>query len=325
MAALANTIIADPDDTLADLDLSSSGTSIAPEPAPLALVVSVPAIPALPTAPANERDAFYASLEASEAAELQATASRINSRHRAAVAGLIETGKDLIRIKDSISGHFDKWLKIEFEMSKGSAWNYINTALHFADVPKVVEILPPATVYKLAAKATPEDVRNAVVQEITSGVVPTKQDVERRIAEARQRAADEERARKQAEHEQAEAERQKREDEQAWQARAKELTGAGKTEAEIQKERQKWETATAKKAREKDNRLKAKQKREEEQQREHEARQVERDLQRQTAYEAADFIRERLGDDLEAFRSLLSKADSWTFHQILINENKETA
>ncbi len=32
-------------------------------------------------------------------------------------------------------------------MSKSTAWNYINVAEKFAAAPKVVEILPPATVY----------------------------------------------------------------------------------------------------------------------------------------------------------------------------------
>ncbi len=65
----------------------------------------------------------------------------------------------------------------------------------------------------------------------------SKTEVERRIAEARNLAANEKRARKQSEHEQAEGERQKREDEKAWQRHAKVLVDAGKTESEIMIER----------------------------------------------------------------------------------------
>jgi len=69
----------------------------------------------------------------------------------------------------------------------------------------VIEVLPAGTVYKLAAKATPDDVRKAVVLEIASGATVSATEVERRIEEARTVA----RARQDAEREVAEAERQR--------------------------------------------------------------------------------------------------------------------
>lgn len=315
MAALANSVIADLDDALADFDLSGATPA---EAAPVVRLAAAPAtVAAASPPPANERDAFYSSLEAKEAEELQAIAARIKEHDRAYRAGCLEIGKELIRIKDSIPGHFDRWLKVEFNLSKATAWNYINAAQEFGDVPKVVEILPPATVYKLAAKATPDDVRKAVVLEINAGAVPSKREVEDRIAEARRKAAEEDRTRKHLEREQADAERQQREDEGAWRVRAKELADAGKTEAEIEKDRRKWISPSAKNERAKEARRKAKQKREEERQKEQEAWNEERQLKRQNARAAAEYIRKTLGDDFEAFRSLIADANVIDFKEAI--------
>lgn len=181
--------------------------------------VPVPATPSTPTPLATERDAFYASLEARDAATLQATAARINNCRQIARESTLEIGRELVAIKDSIPGHFDRWLKLEFNMSKATAWNYINVVQEFGDAPEVVDVLPSATAYRLAAKATPENVRREIVEEIKTGAAPTKADVERRIADGRRSADEEKRVRKQVEREQAEAARQQLEDEQAWQAR----------------------------------------------------------------------------------------------------------
>ncbi len=91
-----------------------------------------------------EVEAFYQPMVKAQAKELQAVAARIKERDRIARIGIIETGNDLIAIKDSIPGQFDRWLKVEFDMSKATAWNYINAAQQFGSAPKVVELLRPA-------------------------------------------------------------------------------------------------------------------------------------------------------------------------------------
>jgi len=312
MAASNLATIADLDDVLADLDLTGPAPAVVPAPvAPLAVVASVPA-------PATALEEFYGSVDKAQAEELRAVAARIKERDRAARAAIIEIGNDLINIKDGMFGHFDRWLKLEFNMSKATAWNYINVAQEFGSVPKVVEILPPATVYKLAAKATPADLRKTIVLEIEAGTVPAKEDVERRILIARNEAAEAERTRKQAEREEAEAERQKQEDEKAWQARAKELADAGRAEAEIEKERRAWDTAKAKKEREKDKRQQAKQAKWEKEERRREEWYAEHERQCRTGREVADLLREALGDRFETFRSLMADADVHEFKKAVL-------
>jgi len=302
------------DEALTDFDLSSTTSIGALAPAaiaPLILVSAAPAsvAPAVMTTPSTELEAFYKSMDKVQAEELQTAAARIKERDRAARIGIIETGNDLIAIKNGIPGQFDRWLKVEFDMSKATAWNYINAALQFSSAPKVVEILPIGTVYKLAAKVTPAAVRETVVAEIESGAVLSKDDVERRIAEALTLAAAEVRARKQAEREQAEADRQKLEDEKAWQLRARELGDAGRTEAEVKNARQKWDHTNEAKLR---ARERAKQKRKDEEKKRAEKWTAEKENERQNAKRIANWLLASLGPDkFEIFRSELSKASQW--------------
>ncbi|QNQ63356.1 hypothetical protein IB024_04990 [Brucella sp. 6810] len=132
------------------------------------------------------RSDFYKSLPENEAEQLQAVAARINHNRTSIKQAILDIGKDLIAIKNSIPGHFDRWLKLEFSWSKSTAWNYINAAQRFGDKPEVFEALPPATIYKLAAKATPEAVRTEIVAEIMSGAPVDAKDVESRIMEAKE-------------------------------------------------------------------------------------------------------------------------------------------
>lgn len=297
------------DEVLADLHLGDANLPAAP----LALVSTAAssAANAVVAGHTSELEAFYRPMDKARAQELQTVAARIKERDRIARVGIIDTGNDLIAIKNSIPGQFDRWLKVEFDMSKATAWNYINAAQRFGSAPRVVEALPAGTVYKLAASATPEAIREKIVAEIESGAVPTRDDVERRIAVARNLAADEERKRKQVERDQVEAELQRREDEQAWQERANELVDAGKTEKEILKDRKKWDTVKEAKRRAKDRN---KQKREDDEKRRQNEWEAENERKDNDAKRVANWLLAALGrDKFEEFRAKLSDAiaDPW--------------
>jgi hypothetical protein len=297
------------DEVLADLDLRETNSSSSP----LTIVSTASSLATVVVASQpSELEAFYRPMDKARALELQSVAARIKERDRIARVGIIDTGNDLIAIKNSIPGQFDRWLKVEFDMSKATAWNYINAAQRFGSAPKVVEVLPPGTVYKLAASATPEAIREKIVAEIESGELPSKDDVERRIAVARTLAADEERKRKQAERDQVEAERQRREDEQAWQERANELADAGKTEKEILKDRKKWDTVKEAKRRAKER---TEQKREDDEKRRQSEWEAENERKDNDAKRVANWLLAALGrDKFEEFRAKLSDAiaDPWS-------------
>lgn len=125
----------------------------------------------------------YAGLSKQVIKEAETVARKIRSRLR---ANIIETGQDLMSIKDKLGhGKFGPWLKFYFGMSERTAQNLMRAADAFHDRAVVVDRMPPAVVYKLAAKSTPEAVRNAIARDISRGALLDPQAVLSRIKAAR--------------------------------------------------------------------------------------------------------------------------------------------
>jgi hypothetical protein len=104
---------------------------------------------------------------------------------------IIETGRDLVRIKEQLGhGRFTAWLDAEFSMSERSAQNYMRAAAVFGSEPEIVAVLPPATVYQLAAPSTPPDVRDDIVRSVQAGERPSPAEVAHRVRQERQKARD---------------------------------------------------------------------------------------------------------------------------------------
>lgn len=169
---------------LIDLDLS------APPGKPVALQPDRPSdIVSLPRARHSPPDATgfdYSGVSKSIAKEAEATARRIRDRLR---ANTIETGNELLNIKQKLGhGKFGKWLEFHFGWKERTAQNYMNSATAFGATPQVVDALPPSTVYKLAAKSTPETLRQAVIDEINRGELPNAKNLEKRIIEVKAKA-----------------------------------------------------------------------------------------------------------------------------------------
>lgn len=120
----------------------------------------------------------YADISATVKQEVEEVAERIRSRLKGSI---IDTGVDLIEVKDKLRhGGFGEWLEIHFGWSPRTAENYMSAARAFQKTPKVVEFLPPTTVYRLAAKSTPENVRADIVKKIVAGKI-TRSEVEGRL------------------------------------------------------------------------------------------------------------------------------------------------
>lgn len=292
------------DATLDDLVLNSGTNPGTLSDEDIAVVVSIDGTPVeasvvLPVATlASEREAFYKGMSAPDAKGLQDAAERIRTIQKKAILNL---GNELIRIKDGMSGQFDRWLKIEFEWSKSTAWNIIKAVERFGSTPKVIEALPASTVYKLAADATPDAIRNAVVQEIASGKSLSRAEVERRIHETKGF----ERAGREQDREQRAADRKAIADAKAWEVKEKGLKKSGASDEDIQKERRAWDTAKAKSERKKDAKQKRAAERAQKVEREKQQRRDENQACEDRTRAAADFIRQRLASDLEALRSIL--------------------
>ncbi len=179
---------------LTELDLTAPITAPRAEqlPAPVDNV-------ALPKAKRKAAEVYvfdYSGIAAAVAKEAEATAKRIRDRHRGYT---IETGKELLVIKKELGhGKFGKWLEFHFGWKERTAQNYMNSATAFGSTPQVIDFLPPSTVYKLAAKSTPDALRQSVINEIQRGEKPDPKRIERKIAatksEARKNGAPDENA-----------------------------------------------------------------------------------------------------------------------------------
>jgi hypothetical protein len=285
-------------DGLEDFDFSSS--NIQEDSTSRSLAVAESVEPAM--TPVFAFDYFGVSDAVAEEAE--ATAERIRNRHRASI---IDTGNDLRSIKDKLAhGKFGNWLDYHFGMSERTAQNYMNAATAFRSAPKVVDVLPPSTVYKLAAKGAPEEVRQSVIDEIVGGVTPDHRQIESRIAAAK---SDVRRKR--------EEERAAQKEELDWQKHEQAMRKADKSDDEINGERKRWDTKKAQKERRQARTLSEAKKREEEALRAREERERQGEKMRQIAARAAEILKSRLGTDFENLRDAILKIDYYDFQEAL--------
>lgn len=125
----------------------------------------------------------YSGLSSAVVKEAEAAATRIRDRLRESI---LTTGAELLDIKEKLGhGKFGKWLNFHFGWRERTAQNYMNAATAFASSPKIIDMLPASTIYKLAARSTPDELRREVTEDIAKGLRPTKSEVEKRIAETK--------------------------------------------------------------------------------------------------------------------------------------------
>lgn len=129
----------------------------------------------------------YSTLPVEVAEEARAVADRVRARHQRQIATIIETGRDLISIKDKLEhGLFLAWLEAEFGMTRMSANRYMQAAEHFGSKCNTVLHLPPTAVYQLAAPSTPEPVREEVIQRLEAGERVPPEEIKALVANARE-------------------------------------------------------------------------------------------------------------------------------------------
>jgi hypothetical protein len=109
----------------------------------------------------------YSVLPADVAKDARAAAERYRRR---AKVHILDTGRDLLTMKDRLGhGNFGRWLEAEFLMNERSAQRYMDVAAKFGDKSDIVSVLPPTTLYDLAAASTPAPVREEVVHRLEAG------------------------------------------------------------------------------------------------------------------------------------------------------------
>lgn len=107
------------------------------------------------------------------------------SLHQAGVS-LFKAGVALRKVKSLLGhGQFGSWLEREFVCSVRTAQNLMRLATIFDGKYAEFAYLPQKTLLSLASPSTPDDCRDKVTQQVTSGDRPTSTWIEDQIKEAR--------------------------------------------------------------------------------------------------------------------------------------------
>ena len=126
----------------------------------------------------------YGALTSDVAAEAQASAEKICSSRR---THIVEVGQELAKIKAKMGhGHFGDRIDRALNLSPATVRNYMAAAREFAGKTLTVSVLPPATIYRLAAAPAP--IRHGIVERIEAGEYVDREEVEQTIYQHREDA-----------------------------------------------------------------------------------------------------------------------------------------
>ena len=146
----------------------------------------------------------YNTLPTSLQSDLRAEAASIRAQTKTTVLTIIQSGHALIKVKGKLlHGQFSAWVESECGFSLRTAENYIKAAEFAEGKTQYIALLPPASVYRLAAKSTPPEIVQEVIERIESGgrvsakqIAEAFKDAAHQKRDAERRARDAERFRK---------------------------------------------------------------------------------------------------------------------------------
>ncbi len=102
--------------------------------------------------------------------ELRMITEVIRARVRHWSDDVIEIGKDLSTVKGQLPhGDFQDWVEGQLGMTIRTAQNYMSAAKLVEAKGETISLLPPATIYLLASKATPDEITDRVVAALEAG------------------------------------------------------------------------------------------------------------------------------------------------------------
>jgi hypothetical protein len=117
---------------------------------------------------------------------LRQQAARIRRRIANTTAAFIEVGRDLLAVKQSLEhGQFAAWLKAECGIEERTARNYMSAAAFAEGKTEMISVLPPTTLYLLAAKSTPAEIVNEVMPTVEAGAPMPAEVIREKIAQAK--------------------------------------------------------------------------------------------------------------------------------------------
>ncbi len=129
----------------------------------------------------------YAAVPTENVAEINKLVSRIRATHKRHLEAVYEIGADLLRAKELLGhGNFLPWLQAEFRWSERTANNYMSIARFFQGKTANFADLDVGTAAALAAKSTPAEIRNQLLERAVAGESISREEVKERLAAARQ-------------------------------------------------------------------------------------------------------------------------------------------
>jgi hypothetical protein len=132
----------------------------------------------------------YSALPADIAETMRQRAARIRSQQQGIARNIIETGRELIRAKAALPhGAFGPWLQAEFGWNERTAQRYMRAAEMLGEKSGTVSVLGATAIHALAARSTPQRVRDDVVTRLETGERVTAQTVLEQVRVARREAA----------------------------------------------------------------------------------------------------------------------------------------
>lgn len=113
----------------------------------------------------------YSGLPANVAKQARSAADRIKKRLRRTVTDIIQTGRDLIAVKERLShGEFGAWLEAEFEWKQRTADNFIAVAIKFANFANLDSLpIRQSALYLLAQPSVPDEARDEALAKAENG------------------------------------------------------------------------------------------------------------------------------------------------------------
>jgi hypothetical protein len=137
--------------------------------------------------PPLTEDQFYGKLSSPEVADAARQAAKdIKELTRSQNKTIVEIGQKLIEVKKSLDhGEFGGWLQLEFKWSHRTADRYMSVVEHLGGHFDTVSNLNARTIYALAAKSTPDEVRDEIVERLTAGDELSDRDIMQEISDAK--------------------------------------------------------------------------------------------------------------------------------------------
>ena len=119
---------------------------------------------------------------------LRRSAMAIKPRLKRAAEDIFVIGRELTMVKARLPhGTYTNWLDIEFGLSDRMAQRFMGVAERLGSKSDIMSVLPPTTLYLLAAPSTPDEAIATIEQQLTRGERVTVSYVQQIITDAKQR------------------------------------------------------------------------------------------------------------------------------------------